>query len=447
MNSLFAKILLWFWFALAITVVGSAFISALNVNENDRDERAPVARLVRFELEEAISAYEIGGRPALQSFLDTLHRVYDARGVLTDENGRDLLTNEDRSDLILRARRRVFYQVFRGGDSTVARSSDDGRFWFFFIVPRVHVGSWFLQPEHIFVMAAAIGLCYWLALYLTGPVRILQKAVERFGRGDLSARAESVRRDELGQLARTFDRMADRIETLLAAERRLLLDISHELRSPLARLGVAIELARSGEDTDAALNRIQKESDRLNSLVGQLLQVTRVEGDAASLHRDPVRLDQLVQLLVEDSAIEAAAHGCGIQYQSGEAVTIAGDPELLRRAVENVLRNAIRYEPRASSVEVRLRHGDSAAVVEIRDHGPGVPEDALPHIFDPFYRVESDRNRLSGGIGLGLSIARRAVELHQGAIRATNADPGLKIELEFPAGGRPETKPLATDEQ
>ena len=432
MNSLFAKILLWFWFALAITVVGSAFISALNVNENDSDERAPVARLVRFELEQATSAYETGGRPALQSFLDTLHRVYDARGVLTDENGRDLLTNEDRSDLILRAHRRVFYQVFRTGDSTVARASDDGRFWFFFIVPRAHVGSWFLQPEHIFVMAAATGLCYWLALYLTRPVRKLQRAVERFGRGDLSARAESVRRDELGQLACTFDRMADRIETLLAAERRLLLDISHELRSPLARLGVAIELARSGDDTDAALNRIQKESGRLNSLVGQLLQVTRAEGDPASLRRDPVRLDQLVQLLVEDSAMEAEAHGCSLQYHSGEAMTIAGDPELLRRAVENVLRNAIRYEPHDSSVEVRLWHGDAGAVVEIRDHGPGVPVDALPRIFDPFYRVESDRNRLSGGIGLGLSIARRAVELHQGAIRATNANPGLKVELEFP---------------
>ena len=128
MNSLFAKILLWFWFALAITVVGSAFISALNVNENDSDERAPVARLVRFELEEAAGAYETGGRPALQSFLDTLHRVYDARGVLTDENGRDLLTNEDRSDLIRHVRRRVLYQVFRTGDSTVARASDDGRY-------------------------------------------------------------------------------------------------------------------------------------------------------------------------------------------------------------------------------------------------------------------------------------------------------------------------------
>src|SRR5437764_1490331 len=161
MNSLFAKILLWFWFALAITVVGSAFISAFNVNENASDESAPVSRLVRFQLEEATSAYEIGGRPALQSFLDTLHRVYDARAVL-------------------------------------------------------------------------------------------------------------------------------------AAERRLLLDISHELRSPLARLGVAIELARGGDDTDTSLNRIQKEADRLNSLVSQLLQVTRAEGDPASLHRDPVRLDQLV---------------------------------------------------------------------------------------------------------------------------------------------------------
>jgi two-component system sensor histidine kinase CpxA len=281
-------------------------------------------------------------------------------------------------------------------------------------------------------MAAAIGLCYWLALYLTRPVRKLQKAVERFGRGDLSARAESVRRDELGQLARTFDRMADRMETLLAAERRLLLDISHELRSPLARLGVAIELARSGDDTDAALNRIQKESDRLNSLVGQLLQVTRAEGDPASLRRDTVRLDELVQLLVDDSAIEAAAHGCGLEYHPNGPVTIAGDPELLRRAVENVLRNAIRYAPRDTKVEVKLSRDDSLAVVEIRDQGPGVPEGELPRIFDPFYRVESDRNRTSGGIGLGLSIARRAVELHRGAIHAANTNPGLKIDLEFP---------------
>jgi signal transduction histidine kinase len=433
MRSLFGKILIWFWFTLAITVVGSAFISALNVNRNDSDEGAPVARLVTFQLEEARTAYEIGGRPGLQSFLDVLHRVYDAKGILTDENGRDLLTNEDRSDLIRHVRARALYQFFRTGDATVARVASDGKYRFFFIVPRASVGAWFLMPDHLFVMAAAVLLCYLLAYYLTAPVRQLEKAVERFGSGDLSARVGSTRQDELGHLARTFDRMANRIETLVTAERRLLLDISHELRSPLARLGVAVELARSGENLDAALNRIQKESDRLNALVGQLLQVTRAEGDPSSLRRHPVQLDQLVQQLVDDSVIEAAARGCELKFEKREPVTVEGDPELLRRAIENVIRNAIRYSPRQTAVEVSLERHNGKAVVEVRDHGPGVPEEALPRLFDAFYRVETDRNRNSGGIGLGLSLARRAIELHKGAIRAKNAQPGLKVEMELPA--------------
>ena len=432
MKSLFAKILLWFWFTLAITVVGSAFISALSVNENASDKRAPVARLVTFQLEEARSAYEIGGRPGLEAFLETLHRVYDARGILTDESGRDLLSNEDRSDLVRRARRPSFFQVFGMGDATVARAADDGLYWFFYIVPRGRVGSWFLLPEHAFVMAAGVLLCYWLALYLTSPVRKLEKAVEQFGRGDLAARVGSNRSDELGQLARTFDRMAERTETLLTAERRLLLDISHELRSPLARLGVAVELARSGDDPNSALNRIQKESDRLNALVGQLLQVTRAEGDPTSLRGAPVRLDELVRQLVDDSSIEAAAHGCALKYEKREPVTVAGDPELLRRAVENVIRNAIRYAPRETAVEVSLWRDNGKAVVSVRDQGSGVPEEALPRLFDAFYRVEGDRGRASGGIGLGLSIARRAIELHRGSIRARNAGPGLEVEMELP---------------
>jgi two-component system sensor histidine kinase CpxA len=431
MKSLFAKILLWFWCALVVTVVGSAFISALSVNQSD-DEGSPVARLVTFQLEEARAAYETGGRPGLQAFLETLQRVYDAQGVLTDAQGRDLITSQDRSDLIRHARQRAFYAIFRA-DSVVARPSEDGRYWFFFIVPRGRVGSWFIQPEHLFVMAAAMFFCYTLALYLTRPVRTLQKAVERFGHGDLTARAGSLRKDELGDLARAFDTMAGRIETLLTAERRLLLDISHELRSPLARLAVAVELARSGDELDAALNRIQKEADRLNSLVGQLLQVTRAEGDPASLRRDPVRLDQLVQQLVDDSALEATSHGCRVEYRPPEAVTVAGDAELLRRAVENVIRNAIRHSPPSTAVEVALARQNGRAVIHIRDHGPGVPEQALPRLFDPFYRVDTDRNRTSGGIGLGLSIARRAIELHKGSIRARNLAPGLEVELDLPA--------------
>ncbi len=432
MNSLFAKILLWFWCTLAITAVGVAFISALNVSRNTRNKESPAARLVTFQLAEGRAAYETGGRPALEEFMENLKRIYGAKGILTDETGRDLLTGKNRSDLVRRARHETPYPVIPVGETMVARAADDGRYWFFLILPRARVTSWFLSPDHLFVILAEVLLCYWLAYHLTRPVRDLQKAVERFGRGDLAARVNSNRRDELGQLARTFDRMAGRIQTLLAAERRLLLDISHELRSPLARLGVAVELARSGAEPDKQLTRIQKESDRLNALVGQLLQVTRAEGDPNSLRRDPVRLDELVEQLVDDARIEAGSRGCELKYGKREPVTVTGDPELLRRAVENVIRNAIRYSPAQAAVEVALARSDGKAVVEVRDYGPGVPEEALPRLFDAFYRVQSDRDRASGGIGLGLSIARRAIELHKGAIHARNAKPGLEVEMELP---------------
>ncbi len=432
MRTIFAKILLWFWCTVAITVIGSAFISALSVNDVSSDQ-SPGARLVRFQLEEARATYEIGGRPALLGFLDNLRQIYGARGILTDSKGRDLITGRDRSDLIRRARAQTPFRMLRMDDNMMARKSEDGRYWFFFIVPRQSPGPWFIRPDHLFILLVAILLCYWLALHLTQPLRKLQRAVERFGRGDFSARVASNRRDEFGQLANTFDRMAGRIETLLTAERRLLLDISHELRSPLARLGVAVELARSGENLDSHLNRIQKESDRLNSLVGQLLQVTRAEGDPSLLRREPVHLDELLQQLMEDSQIEARAHGSVLKLEAPEPATVQGDPELLRRAIENVIRNAIRYAPRDSSIEISLARRGEGIVLSVRDHGPGVPEEALPRLFDAFYRVETDRNRTSGGTGLGLSIARRSVELHKGTIRARNAQPGLEVEIELPA--------------
>jgi signal transduction histidine kinase len=434
MRTLFAKILLWFWCTAAITVVGSAFISALSVNDTSGD-RSPGARLVSFQLEEARAMYESGGRPALLAFLENLRRIYGAKGILTDAQGRDLATGKDRSDLIRRAQSSSLFRIFHVSDNIMARMADDKRYWFFFVVPRQSPGPWFLKPEHLFMLGAAVLLCYGLALHLTQPVRKLQRAVERFGHGDLSARAGSTRRDELGQLAQTFDRMADRIQTLLSAERRLLLDISHELRSPLARLGVAIELARSGDSLDAALNRIQKESERLNSLVGQLLEVTRAEGDPNLLRRELIELDELVRQLVEDSRLESEAHGSRLVLTACEAVAVEGDPELLHRAIENILRNAIQHAPGNSSIQIALHRQEPLAILKIRDHGPGAPEEALARLFDPFYRVEADRSRSRGGIGLGLSIARRAVELHRGTIRARNAHPGLEVEMNLPLAG------------
>jgi two-component system sensor histidine kinase CpxA len=260
--------------------------------------------------------------------------------------------------------------------------------------------------------------------------------VDFFGRGELNSRAEANRRDELGQLARTFNLMADRIQTLLTAERRLLLDISHELRSPLARLSVAVELARSGKDP-ADLDRIQKEADRLNTLIGELLQVTRAEGDPSQRIMEPVLLNDVVGEIVEDTSIEARAKDCELAFHAGESLMLDGDAELLRRAIENVVRNGIRYAPHGSRIEVELSRRGPYAVVHVRDFGPGVPQESIERIFDPFYRVDSDRNRTSGGTGLGLAIARRAVQLHGGSIRAENAHPGLRVNIELPASLAP----------
>ncbi len=427
MNSLFIKILLWFWATLIITTIGSALISGLA-----GPRPYLLSRLVAFELKEASAAYESGGRQGLERFTERFESVFAGEGVLTDADGRDLLTGADESALLARTRQESRFPPFRRGGAVIGRASVDGRYWFFFIIPRERLASWFLLPEHWWGMAAGILLCYLLAFYLTQPVRQLQKAVESFGHGDLAARASSPRRDELGDLARTFDRMADRIQTLVDAEHRLLLDISHELRSPLARLRVAVELARSGEDREAAINRIEKEAERLNGLVTGLLQVTRAEGDPNALRREPVRLDQLLEEIVADSSLEARARGCDVRLAEARPAIVQGDAELLRRAVENVMRNAVVHAPPGTAVEATLEAANGRAAVRIRDYGPGVPEEALPRLFDAFYRVETDRNRSSGGVGLGLSIARRAIELHKGAIRALNAAPGLLVEIDLP---------------
>jgi two-component system sensor histidine kinase CpxA len=282
------------------------------------------------------------------------------------------------------------------------------------------------------MLAIFAPVCYLLARHLASPLRSMQKTIERFGKGDFTARVNSRRGDELGQLGRTVDRMAERIELLLKSQRRLLQDISHELRSPLARLGVAVELARTGGDPTVALNRVEREADRLNTLVGELIQVTRAEGDPAGLVTERVQIDDLVRTILDDVRIEADKRQVVLHPHIATA-EIDGNPELLRRAIENIIRNAIRYSPEGAQVDVTLAREGEMYRVAVRDYGEGVPEESLASIFDPFYRVEKDRGRTSGGVGLGLAIAKRAVELHHGLMGAANMRPGLEVRIDLPA--------------
>ncbi|HUA82780.1 MAG TPA: ATP-binding protein [Bryobacteraceae bacterium] len=430
--SLFSKILAWFVVAVLITLLATSLTSILSYKPSSH-LHAPFALMIALEGVEARHAWETGGRDALRQTLDRFQGVTHAYGALfTDARGIDLVSGQSQAALIGTARRYPTFFSFQRKGLVFSRFSSDGKYCFFLIIsPALLIFSNF-QPAHLLVIVIAVALCYALARHLTAPLRSLQGAVEKFGHGDLNARASESRRDETGDLARTFNRMAEQIQKLLSAQRRLLLDISHELRSPLARLNVAVELARSSDSGTVPLDRIQKEADRLNDLIGQMLEVARLENDPSSCKLERLRLDELVGALVEACSIEAQARRCILTWEAPAAVSIDGDRELLRRAIENVVRNAIRYAPVRTKVEVALENGNGTARLKIRDYGPGVPESALIRIFEPFYRVEADRNRSSGGSGLGLSIARRAVELHHGSLHASNAAPGLLVEIELP---------------
>lgn len=435
MRSLFAKILLWFSAVVVIALVGSGVIFRFIQSEEEFGRQGPRFGMLTLQLNEARHAYETGGPEALEEFIARARGPLRFGGFLADAEGTNLVSGEKDPDLIRQARRSRGRPFPYKDGRYFARPSDDGKYWFFLPLRRdrgpgrlMFFPSWLL-----WLIPAVILLCYGLARYLTSPLRHIEQAVTRFGKGDFAARARSTRRDELGQLARTFDQMAERIQALVGSQRRLLLDISHELRSPLTRLGLAVELARSGSDQAAALDRIQKEADRLNALVGEVLTLTRAEADPASMRYGPVPVDELLRELVEICSVEAGARNTRLELREPRSVTIRGDEELLRRAIENVIRNAIRYEPEGSAIEISLDKEDSSLVIRIRDHGPGAPEASLPHLFEPFYRVEGDRSRQSGGTGLGLAIARRAVELHQGSITAGNAQPGLLVEIRLPA--------------
>ena len=292
--------------------------------------------------------------------------------------------------------------------------------------------------------------CYGLARYLSAPIISLRTATQRLAEGDLQARSGGQlngRRDELGELGRDFDRMAGRIEELMLSERRsveaqrrLLGDVSHELRSPLTRLSVALALARHYEtslEVRQAHERIGIEATRLNDLIGQLLQLARLESGAAEAGSEArsqtVDVEALVREVVEDARFEARERGRGVRVAHLASCLLPGDAPLLRSAIENVVRNGARHTAEGTEVEVSLRCESDKAIITVRDHGVGVPEQVLGELFKPFYRVESARDRESGGVGLGLAITERAVTLHGGVVTARNAPGGgLEVEIRLP---------------
>ncbi len=286
------------------------------------------------------------------------------------------------------------------------------------------------------ILTAGLG-CYALARYLSSPIGKLRRATQKLADGDLTTRVApeiGKRHDEVARLAQDFDEMAERIESLVTSEKRLTQDISHELRSPLARMNVALELARTkaNAETKPLLERLETESQCLNEMISRLLVLSKLETGSENFEKREVNLTKLFGQIVADADFEAQANGKSVKILQKDAVKVFGNENLLRSAIENVLRNAVKYSKDEPEVEVSLKKEDRNAVVIVRDYGSGVPEEELEKLFRPFYRVHTARDRKTGGIGLGLAIAERAVNAHNGTIAAKNTKNGLQVQINLP---------------
>lgn len=382
------------------------------------------------ELESARGALDKGGSAAVSSYMARLNRLFTGSHYLLDSRGIDLVSGQNRSALLPRPPSRES-RGFVNDRLTVTHQSSDGHYWFVAVDSR-QPDRWTFFPYYLLVLGATCVLCWLAAVGVVSPIRKMTTTIDRFGKGDLSARVKVRRQDEIGDLGCSFNGMADRLQKLVVSERRLLEDISHELRSPLTRLKVALRLARTAADPNTALDRVQREVQRITCLVSEIVELTRIEGDPLAQKTEVVPIGEIINETVSDCRLEAEVRGCSIQLEGQLPGKVPGDPELLRRAVENVLRNAIRYSPQDGVINVALTQTAQVATITIRDYGPGVPAEALSEIFKPFCRVEEARDAESGGMGLGLSIAKRAVQMHHGEITARNAGPGLCVQIGIP---------------
>jgi two-component system, OmpR family, sensor histidine kinase CpxA len=458
---LFLRIFFSFWLALALSLVIAILVTI--AMRPERKLSAIEALQPRF-LDEAADAYCNGGTARLEEYLRYLRDNQHIHSMLFDEHGpvvphpvrpwfTETFLGKRRTADTFVGRLNPHFQMLK----TEGTGPDGRRYTLVTELPpgqNAMFGPGGVPGLGILIAVLSSGLvCYFLASYLTSPILRLRKAAQKLAAGDLSARVGKVGRskDEVSQLVHDFDTMAEQIEKLVNAQSRLLKDISHELRSPLARMTVALELARqrTGTEAEGVLDRISLEASRMNELIGSLTTIARLESGTGTVKKVSVHLEEIVEEVARDADFEAQARNCRVEAEILDELPVEGDPALLRSAIENVVRNATRYTREGTTVKVRAeklqRQNSTQALIAVTDYGPGVPEDALERIFQPFYRIDDSRGRSTGGVGLGLAITDQAVRLHGGSVTASNLpEGGLSVEIRLPlqpsAAGEVRTK-------
>lgn len=451
MHRLFWKIFLSFWAAL-ILFAGATMLAASHYLDQMRAQNevtSPRERM-RSYVVEGQGIADRKGLEGLKTWLRELDRREVVPWLLVNAGGEDLLGRPVPGRIgerLARHAERPRHMRGRFWPRPVIRLPNRSEY---FLIPdfrSVTLGRVLQRPRVIalpLILAAMVSglVCFLLSRYLTAPIGRLRRATEAYAAGDLSERvapALGSRQDEIADLARAFDRMARHLQELISSQRQLLSDVSHELRSPLARVQVALGLARRRAEgrAEAEFDRIENETERLNELIGQLLSLARLEAGVTPASNEIVDIAELLATVASDADFEARAANRRAEIIRTAPVQIRGNAELLRSALENIVRNAIRYTPEGTAVDLSMDHNPSRpdeAIIKIRDRGTGVPEEMIPRLFEPFVRVGDARDRASGGYGLGLAIAEKAVRMQGGRLSARNApDGGLCVTVVLPA--------------
>ncbi len=438
MKTLVLKIFLWFWGAvvvLALTFAGTILATNYRVL---RHRRAMIVTAAAITTRTAAVAYQRLGADGLREIaaMDTLafEPFYAFDATLTELQG------QPAPEAVRAVARDVFMsprQTCLRRDIWIAcRASNAGARGFALVIgfPASVRRLILLEPNEWAVLIPALVLvaglvCLWLAQYLTEPVSRLRWLTRRFADGDLEARADLSRfhhSAELYGLATDFNAMAHRIQTLLDHQAEFLRDVSHELRTPLTRIALAAGLTRQrlSDPLPEEFARIDRELARVNDLIGQVLAMARLDNGAPLEDSEAVDLSSLVDEVVRDAALEADADAVTMCVRGARVGQVLGNRSLLRIAIENVLRNAIRHSPAHSALTIDMGTTVAFASVTVTDEGPGVADDDLPRLFDPFFRTAETRATHPAGAGLGLAMTRRIVERHHGSITATNRDEG-----------------------
>lgn len=448
-RGIYAKLFIWFLLATGITSL-AVFLITVVTHKRALGSSWMVGVLDQYA-RSAVIIYEHGGKDRLAEYLQRIQDASFLQSTLLDPQGHDILGRgvPPGAEKVLAEAQATGRAQFHVGLLWTGASVDERPEGRYILVAKVIIPYQFLLGGVLettvlqWLLPALAGslLCLLLARHIAAPIRTLQSVAGKIADGDLSVRASPSigrRKDELAELARDFDRMADRIQALLRKQLELLGDISHELRSPLTRLNVSLELVRRGE-TDA-VERMQADLHRLDTSIGQILTLTRLQARGDQKNETPVNLRSILESVAEDARFEGKKDGKSVVISRADDCWLKGDPALLRSCIENVVRNAVHYTKPQTEVTLSLDSvgdGSEGARILVADCGDGVPAESLDRIFEPFYRVTEAREHQTGGAGLGLSIAQRIAVVHSGTIRAHNrSGGGLQIEICLPAQNR-----------